>query len=330
MEIPKRSPGGEMLPRAIEELQKLIDERPLITKRVAINALPNISESIFKEATQYVGYSFKAGPWRDSLIRYGVDPRKDPKYRFYQTMMFQVDKEAFKQAPESAKPADGKLIPEHKALWARTLRHSKADPSTHIFDGKNITANGKTWQVCDVTDPVVHGIFHTDNFRTECDVYQWGWYWNGTMSKARTIMKDKMRYLFAGQVPPEEDYRAVATLPDIILRGDNTQTYLNAKEYGAHAAAMSMELRYAAKNGDNAKALILAAKNGSSHIDADESQGDGAVVDAMDGEDGGLGAAVTDGDDNGPGDFADMEDLADAAAEDGGRPNGEEAAAAAT
>ncbi|KJX96300.1 hypothetical protein TI39_contig677g00006 [Zymoseptoria brevis] len=321
MEIPRRSPGGDVLPRAIDELQKLMDERPLITKRVAINALPTISESIFKEATQYVGYSFRAGPWRDSLIRYGVDPRKDPKYRFYQTMMFQVDREAFKHAPESLKTPDGALAPEHKSLWARTLRHSKADPSTHIFDGKNITANGKTWQVCDVTDPVVHALFHTEEIRTECDVYQWGWYWNGTMSKARTIMKDKMRYLFAGQEPPEEDYKAVATIPNKILRGDRTETYLNAKQLGPHAASMSQEIRYAAKNGDNARALIMSAKARKSGVTANGTQEDGADADMIAGEDDGMNdvAMDSDGVDDGTGDFADMENQADAGAEIGER-----------
>jgi general transcription factor 3C polypeptide 5 (transcription factor C subunit 1) len=314
MEIPKRSPGGEMLPRAIDELQKLMDKRPLITKRVAINALPNISESIFKEATQFVGYSFRAGPWRDSLIRYGVDPRKDPKYRFYQTMMFQVDREAFKNAPEG-KSAEGKLTAEHKAMWARTLRHKKDDPTTHIFDGKNITANGKTWQVCDVTDPVVHGIFHTEDIRPECDVYQWGWYWNGTMSKARTIMKDKMRYLFAGQTPPDEDYVAVASLPNNIFRGAHNDTYLNAKEYGAHASAMSMEVRYNAKNGDNAKALVMSTREGFASGGAEEAGEDGADADMIDGELDGM--AENAADEDGPGDFADMENQAELGEDDG-------------
>lgn len=230
-----------MLPRAIEELQKLLETRPLVTKRVALNAMPPVSDSIFKEATQFVGYSFKAGPWRDSLIKYGVDPRKDPKYRFYQTMTFQSDREAFKLAPESAKVGDG----NHNTLWARTLRHRRADPTTHIFDGKNITANGKTWQVCDITDPLVHDIFHTENIRRECDVYQWGWYHNGTVAKGRAIMKDKMRYLFAGEVPPAEDYIPVAAMPEIVT---SNSCHLSREKYGLHVSQMSLDMRNIAKN----------------------------------------------------------------------------------
>lgn len=212
-----------------------------MTKRVALNAMPPVSETIFKEATQYVGYSFKAGPWRDSLIRYGVDPRKDPKYRFYQTMTFQADREAFKMAPESAKVGDG----NHNTLWARTLRHKRADPTTHIFDGKSITANGKTWQICDVTDPILHDIFHTVNIRSECDVYQWGWYHNGTVAKGRAIMKDKMRYLFAGEVPPAEDYIPIAEMPEIVT---SNSCHLSRDKYGIHISQMSLDMRNIAKN----------------------------------------------------------------------------------
>lgn len=248
-DIPKRSPSGEMLPRAIKELKKLLEERPLVTKRVALNALPPISDSIFKEATQFVGYSFKAGPWRDSLIRYGVDPRKDPKYRFYQTLMFQVDNVAFKSPQDKSKPG-----PANKTsfTWARPLRHTRDDPTTHIFDGKNITANGKTWQICDITDPVTHDVFHTDHIRKECDVYQWGWFHNGTLAKGRTIMKDKMRFLFAGEEGPEEDYRTIAQIPDELTQ-DNIQTTFMSGKIGPRVNQMSLEVRNIVKGGEMVK-----------------------------------------------------------------------------
>lgn len=296
-----------MLPRAIEELQKLLEVRPLVTKRVALNAMPPVSDSIFKEATQYVGYSFKAGPWRDSLIKYGVDPRKDPKYRFYQTMTFQLDREAFKLAPESAKVGDGNH--NHNTLWARTLRHKRADPTTHIFDGKNITANGKTWQICDITDPIVHDIFHTDNIRTECDAYQWGWYHNGTVAKGRAIMKDKMRYLFAGEVPPAEDYIPIAAMPEIVT---SNSCHLGREAYGLHISQMSLDMRNIAKNLEHqrvgsskrwsAKQSGGGAKDDETQEGGDEGNDDGNVREAGVDEDGNE-------DGEGQGDFDEVDDI---------------------
>lgn len=251
-DLPSRNPNGEMLPRAIKELQKLLDERPLVTKRVALNAMPPISETIFKEATQYVGYSFKAGPWRDSLIRYGLDPRKDPKYRFYQTLMFQIDKEAFKAMPDDR----SQILQsnETNTRWARPLRHTKADPTTHIFDGKNITANGKTWQVCDVTDPVVKKVFDTDVLPDICDVYQWGWYYNGTMAKGRAIMKDKMKYLFAGLEPPHEDYEVIASIADHLTKENvRVEAVPDSRFYNRNVVNLATELRSTVKAGDGAR-----------------------------------------------------------------------------
>lgn len=252
IELPRRNPGGEMLPRAVRDLAKILEERPLVTKRVALNSMPVTSESIFKEATQYVGYSFKAGPWKDSLIKYGVDPRKDPKYRHYQTLMFQLDAHAFKDVHSHDRPSWKQN--ETNTTWARPLRHTKDAPSTHIFDGKSITANGKTWQTCDVHDPVVLKLLQTDDLPTECDVYQWGWYHNGTMAKVRTIMKDKMKYLFAKQEPPHADYEILARLPDKISRANIKDAILNSREYNNHCMMMATEVRNIIKSGEGGNA----------------------------------------------------------------------------
>ena len=247
-ELPRKNPGGEMLPKAVQELAMILEDRPLITKRVALNSMNVISESIFKEATQYVGYSFKAGPWKDALIKYGVDPRKDPKYRHYQTLMFQMDAHAFNSHSQD-KPAWKQN--ETNTTWARPLRHQKDAPSTHIFDGKSITANGKTWQICDVHDPVVRNLLQTEELPTECDVYQWGWYYNGTMAKVRTIMKDKMKYLFAKEEPPHADYEVLAKLPDHLSRANIKQAIISSKEYNIHLMLLATEVRNIIKSGDN-------------------------------------------------------------------------------
>ncbi|KAF2171083.1 hypothetical protein M409DRAFT_51304 [Zasmidium cellare ATCC 36951] len=319
LDIPRHSPNGDLLPRAIKELQKILDERPLVTKRVALNAMPPCSETIFKEATQYVGYSFKAGPWRDSLIKYGVDPRKDPKYRFYQTLMFQVDKEAFKPENVAAREEGGAASKKTASTtWSRTLRHTRADPTTHIFDGKNITANGKTWQICDLTDPVVHKVFNTKNIRSECDVFQWGWFYNATMAKGRTIMKDKMKYLFAGKTPPEEIYAPLAEhMPDEITRENyHTAGYLDRKVYGDRAASFALEVRNMIK--------VIYGRKGGSLLSAKGDGEDDTAID-YDGIDADL-REIDVGDDDSdeeedPGDFGDMEQRVEDGQAEGGAEN---------
>ncbi|KAF2864573.1 hypothetical protein K470DRAFT_254205 [Piedraia hortae CBS 480.64] len=192
----------EQLERCIEQLERLMQERPLVTQRVATNALDEFSKSMVLEASEWVGYTFSSGPFRDTLIKYGVDPRSDPKYRTYQALMFQTK---------------GK---DRAFLSAGKIKVSERSPTSHIFDGVHVGVDGKTWQVCDITDPVLRDLFHSSQVLSECDVYQLGWYPISTLSKARIIMKDKIRHITAGTVPTVRDYHLVlAATEDIMDRG---------------------------------------------------------------------------------------------------------------
>jgi general transcription factor 3C polypeptide 5 (transcription factor C subunit 1) len=234
---------GHYLDDAIRALGELLEKRPLLTRRVAMNFIPQYSDSVFKEATQWVGYSFRAGPWRDSLIKYGVDPRKDPKYRIYQTLMFQLDKrsEAAAAPPPAGNPDDSIPITTNPpSTW-----------QNHIFDGHHIRpGGGKTWQICDVTDPLLKSLFQTPSIQTECDVHQFGWYYNGTLCKARAIMRDKMDHLFRGATPPEAEYEKIARMPDRITRDKLAETYLEDAEAGSRSNVLAIDVRSMARLGE--------------------------------------------------------------------------------
>ena len=226
---------GHYLDDAIKALGELLEKRPLLTRRVAMNFIPQYSDTVFKEATQWVGYSFRAGPWRDSLIKYGVDPRADPKYRIYQTLMFQLDKRS--EAAAAANSSSSSSVPEG---W-----------QNHIFDGKHVRhGGGKTWQICDVTDPLLKSIFDTTAVQTECDVHQFGWYYNGTLCKARAIMRDQMDFLFRGAEPPHAEYAKTARMPDRITRDRLAETYMEDSEVGSKSTALGIEIRSMARLGE--------------------------------------------------------------------------------
>ena len=151
------------LKQAVKNIASLLEQRPVVTRRVAMNLIDWGSESLFKEATQYVGYSFKSGPWRDALVRWGVDPRADRKYRVYQTLSFQL-------MSKDKLLAAAKKMPDGKNTWIRSERYRKDEQPSHIFDGKGITTNGKTWQICDIKEPLIRRLLDTEDLRTECDV----------------------------------------------------------------------------------------------------------------------------------------------------------------
>lgn len=214
------------LRQAIKNLAKLLDERPIVTRRVAMNTIDWGSETLFKEATQHVAYHFRSGPWKDALVKYGVDPRQDPTYGKYQTLSFQLlSKDKIMEA--------AKKMPGGKNRWLRSER-PKRDVDTsktetnHIFDGTSVTTNGKTWQICDIVDPVLKHLIVSAAMRKTCDVHTWGWYHNGTLATLRIIMRDKIATMLAGDDPSANDrvYEQLTAMPQEISASNVKDTYL--------------------------------------------------------------------------------------------------------
>ncbi|KAG9557468.1 hypothetical protein KCU71_g11030, partial [Aureobasidium melanogenum] len=230
--VPTEPPKGlvpiekqsEALQQCVKNLLELLESRPAVTRRVACNLVDWGNEALFKEATQYVGYSFKSGPFRDTLVKYGLDPRTDPKYRCYQTFSFQL-------ISKDKVIAAAKKMRDGKNQWIRSDRYKKDEEPSHVFDGKSMTTNGKTWQVCDIKEPVLAGLLATENLRSEFDPVNYGWYLNGTVAKARIIMRDMIGMMLNGQAPDTASYQTVSSIPDEIDKTTYPQTYF---ERGAH------------------------------------------------------------------------------------------------
>ena len=129
-----------------------------------MNSIPGddwetVGQNVAKYVYQYVGYIFQSGPWRDAVVRFGVDPRKEPECRKYQTMMFMLEKE-----PKDNRAKFIRTKPD------RTVTPQVAKKESHLFDGQNVSKDGKVWQVCDVTDPFLKDLLATEDIRQECHV----------------------------------------------------------------------------------------------------------------------------------------------------------------
>ena len=146
----------------IRRMEACLEDRPIWTRRALQNQIRTQEWcNIGKHVYQYVGYMFRSGPWREAVIKYGIDPRIDPKYRFYQTMMFQFDAQGG--------PTKGKAKGTERG-GARKKSQVLSTPNTHMFDGLTVETDGKVWQVCDITDPILQSLLATNNIRQECHV----------------------------------------------------------------------------------------------------------------------------------------------------------------
>lgn len=201
------TPEDPVLLSLISELQKVMDQRPIWTRRALTNLMmDNPGYYLIKSAFQHVGYQFRSGPFRDAIIRFGIDPRRDPQYRIYQTMFFKIHTE------EEALPG----MPWHDARhqYAKRADGLEGQHSSHIFDGKTILRDGRVWQFCDVTDPLLVDLIADAPVQAKISGGNEGWFYNGSWAKIRAIMKTKLIAIQAGKTVMDEDFKMALEVPD--------------------------------------------------------------------------------------------------------------------
>jgi len=134
----------------VDHLRALFEQRPIWTRRALYNNFPKHLQTMVRFSMAHVAYMWRAGPWRDTCVMYGVDPRSDPKYRFYQSVFFQIE--------------------THKSKSRPSYQSGNSIDNSHIFDGERLIRDGRCFQLCDVTDPLLQRLINTPNLRKTCDV----------------------------------------------------------------------------------------------------------------------------------------------------------------
>ncbi|KAL8669705.1 MAG: hypothetical protein Q9168_005716 [Polycauliona sp. 1 TL-2023] len=216
---PEDTVPEESLPEPFRALvgavREILSHRPVCTRRYLQNHIPvdiwkKVGPNAAKQLWQYVGYIWNSGPWRDSICALGVDPRKDKEMRWYQTMMFQLEGESGESKFDKGKAS------RDRTKMARELAAADNNREGHIFDGRKVGLDGKVWQLCDITDPMLREMLETDALRDECHEMSDGWYPNGTMAKLRVIMKAKIQMILGGNVDNAVQNQELLTLSQTI------------------------------------------------------------------------------------------------------------------
>ncbi|KAK1145097.1 tau 95 subunit of transcription factor TFIIIC [Aspergillus melleus] len=250
-------PAISTLDRALQEtistVQSLFQDRPAWTRRGLRNNITSSEQRyLLRYAVPYVGYIFRSGPWRDAIIKFGHDPRSSPDYRHYQTVMFRI----IPREPELAR--DGGHGRRH--TFARPndsfASGSTVDPiipDSHIFTGTlPLHIDGRIWMLCDVADPLVKSILFPEssicssppeNFlRQTCDPVTDGWFGNGTLAKAKAIMRNKVLSLLDNTVPEDADFAKILQFPDHVDLEDVVRVFaVDPKEATPKDLALATE-----------------------------------------------------------------------------------------
>ena len=198
----------------INALEDCSRDRPIWTRRALLNHLsrpeslgPKLATwAVLKKYIPYQFYQIRGGPFRDALIPFGLDPRKDPQYRIYQTLEFKL--------PSGRGPND-KNWREYRRKQAREqYATAGGQVFSHIFDGTSYYEDGKVWQVCDIADPLLAKILHDARVRSEFDVEGSGWYHYGTWEVVKAVMKYKLVALCFGKEIQDGAFKEVLDADD--------------------------------------------------------------------------------------------------------------------
>lgn len=186
----------------IARVREAFEERPIWTRRALLSYLRSpLPKYYFDIAIGYVCYQFKSGPFREAIVKYGLDPRTDHKYYIYQTIFF-ADRQA-------------------KGRWADprgTMEEMKGKyANSYIFDGKTIIPDGSVYMICDITDPLITNMLHNAPLRKKYDGQAQGdgYISNGAMAKTKTIMKAKIIAIQNGRKFTDQDFASTLEFPDV-------------------------------------------------------------------------------------------------------------------
>lgn len=190
----------------IKQIKAELVKRPIITRHLLYNKLGWDKRTKLRQAAVYCGYFFESGPWREALIRWGIDPRKDAAFRRFQTV-------SFMSYLKSGKIKHNKTFDQHVYALSRMSREELE--TEHTFDGINVSQTGNLFQFCDITDPLIAKILATKNIRKTCAPTFQGWYHVGTWAKVTVILKDKMNTILAKETPDDTIYQRVVEWPEL-------------------------------------------------------------------------------------------------------------------
>ncbi|KAF8826558.1 hypothetical protein HHX47_DHR5000101 [Lentinula edodes] len=192
----------------LKKLDELFAQRPVWTRASLFN---QISATVAKEIHNskvilpLVCYVFHDGPWRDTLVKLGYDPRKDPEGRFYQRLYFR----------NANHPINRPSVVTRRQERATTAATITTDPekeearTSHMFDGVNLTKETAAFQLCDITDVMLKEMIEDpDDVREACDERD-GWYSTHALERIKAVLRLKFFSLLDGRPATDEECQAV-------------------------------------------------------------------------------------------------------------------------
>ncbi|KAH7930260.1 hypothetical protein BV22DRAFT_1028484 [Leucogyrophana mollusca] len=197
----------------LKRLQELLEQRPIWTRVSLYNQFsPAEAREIHnsKGLLPLVCYLFQDGPWRDTLVRFSYDPRKDSGARLYQRIYFRNANHPMERPSVIARRQEARTNALNSTRSVEQEEAREADRrKSHIFDGVTITKETAAFQLCDIHDPMLKEMIEEeDDLREVCDERD-GWFSAHAFERIKNVLRHKFFSLLEGYVATREECEAL-------------------------------------------------------------------------------------------------------------------------
>lgn len=187
----KESKFYESLEECLQILRKKFDERPIWVKRHLDGIVPKRIHHTIKIALAILTYRFTMGPWRNTYIKFGVDPRTSSEYAKYQTEYFKIERRLL------ASPTVRKNVPKPPALVFESDTPGEID-SRFKFDGKRIPWYLMLQIDLLILETNVNEVFRDAQYLDKPNEVT-GWFTELDLAKIRRIVKYELGCMVQGK-----------------------------------------------------------------------------------------------------------------------------------
>ncbi|KAJ3564349.1 hypothetical protein NP233_g8347 [Leucocoprinus birnbaumii] len=252
-------------------LAKLIErfnERPIWTRPSLLNQFtPAEARDILnsKPLLPLVCYVFQDGPWRDTLVRFQYDPRKEPEARFvlyFRNANHPISRPSVvtRRQERSSTSIQTRGLSEHGDQEADRKK-------SHIFDGQTITKETAAFQLCDIYDPMLKTMIEDpEGLRDVCHKERDGWYSSHAFERIKTVLRYKFFSLLDGRVATDEECQALLVASEMpgktaaATRSQKLRTGKHNMAKGALRPEDAAALRLRAVLDRNAKSRLMGSE----------------------------------------------------------------------
>ncbi|KAK1924864.1 RNA polymerase III transcription factor IIIC subunit-domain-containing protein [Papiliotrema laurentii] len=208
---------ADLDPRILERFRQLLEQRPVWARHALLAQFNEADRRTIRLNKYYlpaVVYTFGAGPFWKTVVRFGYDPCQDrssatlQRIYFYTHVNRQGRFNALDEDSESEEEnSKGHL--EWEAEQKRLVEEGRRPPldptQEHIFDGKLLHRDRPDFQLCDITDPLIRRIIEDPkNLRDVCDPRS-GWYEPSALEHIKQLTRLKFFYVRENNAPAPDE-----------------------------------------------------------------------------------------------------------------------------